>query len=101
MVSKPEMDVITIKLRELQCTCYARSKKANEALACANRVHQHDGESIEAFKRKCEAHSTTPLPPPCDARSATMFPLFWSPLHTPTLHMICEADWGLGSGAAQ
>ena len=59
MVSKPEMDVITIKLRELQCTCYARSKKANEALACANRVHQHDGESIEAFKRKCEAHSTT------------------------------------------
>ena len=62
MVSKPEMDVITIKLRELQCTCYARSKKANEALACANRVHQHDGESIEAFKRKCEAHSTIPLP---------------------------------------
>ena len=78
MVSKPEMDVITIKLRELQCTCYARSKKANEALACANRVHQHDGESIEAFKRKCEAHSTTPLPPthpatrsPCSGRRST------------------------------
>ena len=71
MVSKPEMDVITIKLRELQCTCYARTKKANEALACANRVHQHDGESIEAYKRKCEAHSTPPRPPspPCNARS--------------------------------
>ena len=100
MVSKPEMDVITIKLRELQCTCYARSKKANEALACANRVHQHDGESIEAFKRKCEAHSTTPLPPTATTLRRS-FPLFWSPLHTPTLHMICEADWGLGSGAAQ
>ena len=81
MVSKPEMDVITIKLRELQCTCYARSKKANEALACANRVHQHDGESIEAFKRKCEAHSTTPLPP-CNARS----PLVLVAAHAHTAH---------------
>ena len=72
MVSKPEMDVITIKLRELQCTCYARTKKANEALACANRVHQHDGESIEAYKRKCEAHST---PPPAPLpRPATLVP---------------------------
>ena len=84
MVSKPEMDVITIKLRELQCTCYARTKKANEALACANRVHQHDGESIEAYKRKCEAHSTAP-PFPALQRS---FPLFWSPLapHARTAH---------------
>ena len=99
MVSKPEMDVITIKLRELQCTCYARSKKANEALACANRVHQHDGESIEAYKRKCEAHSTAPpTPPPCNARSPCSGR---RSLRMPAPHMICEADWGLGSGAAQ
>ena len=51
-----EMDVISIKLREGGCKCYAKLQRADEALACSNRVLQHDGESIEAFKWKCEAY---------------------------------------------
>lgn len=56
MAGAPEMDVITIKVREIQCKCYAKLQRAAEAHACAERVQQHDGESIEAFKRKCEAY---------------------------------------------
>lgn len=56
MAATPEMDVITIKLREVLCKCYAKLKRADDALACARRVQQHDKESIEAFKRSCEAY---------------------------------------------
>ncbi len=52
----PEMDVITIKLREVLCKCYAKLKRGDDALSCARRVQQHDPESIEAFKRSCEAY---------------------------------------------
>jgi tetratricopeptide (TPR) repeat protein len=52
---KPELDTLTVKLREGQCKAFAQLQRAAEAMACAGRVQQHDPESVEAFKWKCEA----------------------------------------------
>ena len=56
LMESPEVDIVTIKLRELQCRSYAGLGQTNEAMQCANRVLQHDNGSIEGRKWRCEAH---------------------------------------------
>lgn len=53
---KPELDTVTVKLREVLCKAYAKmGGKHTEAMRCADRVLSHDNDSIEAYKWKCEA----------------------------------------------
>jgi tetratricopeptide (TPR) repeat protein len=47
MDGKPEVDQVTVKLREALCKGYAMLGQANEVMACANRVLKADAESIE------------------------------------------------------
>eukprot|EP01052_Picozoa_sp_SAG31_P002917 SAG31_NODE_106_length_24954_cov_17.726413_9_plen_204_part_00 len=55
-MGSPEVDAVTVKLRELQCRCYANLGKPHETMQCANRVLGHDSASIEGRKWRCEAH---------------------------------------------
>jgi len=55
-VSGTEMDRVTSKLREHKCKHMAANGMAQEAYACAERVLQHDGNSIEAYKARGKAN---------------------------------------------
>eukprot|EP01051_Picozoa_sp_SAG22_P021164 SAG22_NODE_4562_length_1232_cov_1.649603_2_plen_244_part_00 len=56
MYENPEADQVTVKLRELQCRCYAELQRTDETMKCANRVLQVDNGSIEGKKWRCQAH---------------------------------------------